>query len=199
MPRTKSQTKEQVISKAMNLFWQRGYEALSMDILVKVTESSRHAIYSDFGGKRDLFITCLDHYQDSVVTPAFSPVEAEGAGLDALEAYFERQIALVEGLGLPGPGCLMANTMTEVAPHDAEVMTHVVAHNQRLQTGFENILTRMNKDARRRNRNELKELASLLAIATQGLWSASRATSNASTLRRYASNLVYFVEAELNR
>ncbi|MEP2942935.1 MAG: TetR/AcrR family transcriptional regulator [Hyphomicrobiales bacterium] len=199
MPRPKSQSIDQVIAKAMNLFWQRGYEALSMDVLVKVTGSSRHAIYADFGGKRDLFLTCLDHYSAHVITPAFAPVEIKGVGLEALEVYFERQIAFAEGVGLPGPGCLMANTMTELAPHDPEVMAHVNAHNQRLQAGFENVLQRMNKDARKRSRSELKELASVLAIAIQGLWSASRATENVEILRSYASNLVYFVEAELNR
>lgn len=46
---------------------------------------------------------------------------------------------------------------------------------------------------------ELKELACELAIATQGLWPASKATANVEILRRYASNLIYFVEAKLNR
>jgi len=199
MPRAKSQTKDEIIRKAMALFWHHGYEALSMDILVKETESSRHAIYSDFGGKRELFISCLQAYRDLIVTPAFAPVEEKDAGLEALEAYFEEWIAVVEASGLPGSGCLIANTMTEVAPRDQEIMHHVRAHNRRLEAGFLNVLTRMNQQSGRRNRQELEELASLLAIATQGLWSASRTLTDVTTLRRYTSNLIYFIEAELNR
>jgi len=199
MPRAKSQSKDEIIRKAMALFWDHGYEALSMDILVKETGSSRHAIYSDFGGKRELFIACLQTYQEWIVTPAFAPVEEKAAGLEALEAYFDERISFHEASGLPGPGCLIANTMTEIAPRDEEIMGYVCAYNQRLEAGFLNVLTRMNQQSGRRNRQELEELASLLVIATQGLWSASRTLTDITTLRRYTSNLIYFIEAELNR
>ena len=51
-----------------------------MEDLVKATGVSRHGIYSDTGGKRDLFLETFAIYQREVVSPAFAAVEADGAG-----------------------------------------------------------------------------------------------------------------------
>lgn len=191
--------RETIIVNAMQQFWRRGYEALSMDMLVKAMNTNRHAIYSDFGGKQELYLACLDAYQREIVTPAFHGVEEEGAGLEAIESYFECQISFAELAGLPGPGCLIANSMTELAPHDDGVMQVVQGHNNRLQMGFLNVLTNVNRTADRRTERELEELASFLMVSAQGLWSMSRTIADGSVLRRYASNLIYLVEAELHR
>lgn len=199
MPRVRALTKDDIVATAMLSFWQRGYEAMSMDMIVKVTRSNRHAIYADFGGKRRLFLACLDAYQDVVVTPAFAPVEAKNAGIEAIETYLKTQIDRADKVGLPGSGCFMANTMTEVAPHDVEVMKRVRAHNQRLQKGFLSVFETMNRQSGLRNRRELSELADFLVIAVQGLWSASRTVDAAEPLNRFAASLIYQIEGELNR
>ena len=125
----------------------RGYNATSLDDLVNATGVSRHGIYGDFGGKRALFLASLDHYSEAVVTPAFAEVEAGGADLTTVAGYFEHQIRRAEGPGLPGRGCLMANTMTEVAPRDDEVRKLVSAHADRLRYGFANALAKCGWDA----------------------------------------------------
>lgn len=142
-----------------------------MDDLVRVTGSSRHALYAEFGGKRDLFLACFAPYRDQVVSPAFAQVEAPGAGLPQIAAYFETQIARAETAGLPGPGCLVANTATELAPHDPDAAAEVARHNARLAAGFANAL-----------RND--ELAYALVVFATGLWSLSRVTDDADGLRR---------------
>lgn len=180
MPRAKSHTKETLTDTAMELFWTRGYAATSFDDLVQHTGVSRHGIYNDFGGKHALFLACLDRYRVTVVSPAIKQVEAPAAGLSAIEAYFEAQIGRAEAQGLPGPGCLFANTMTELAPRDGDVRFHVNAHNDRLRAGFLNAL----RNAMPGEPNKsLETLAGLTAIFAQGLWSASRVTEDAGTLR----------------
>jgi len=81
-----------------------------------------------------------------------------------IERYFEIQISRAAQGGLPGPGCLIANTLTEVAPHEAAVM------------------------------KAAKALASFLVISAQGLWAISRTVSNARVLRRQASILLELVK-----
>lgn len=56
------------------------------------------------------------------------------------QTRFEQQIAFAERMGLPGPGCLMAKSMIERAPHDAGAQMRVSAHNDRVCGGFLNAL-----------------------------------------------------------
>ena len=187
MPRPNSFTPDLLADRALHHFWVHGFHASSMDDLVKATGVSRHGIYSTFGGKKPLFLACFDRYQQSVVTPAFSAVELPGADLTSVANYFETQIALGEVAGLPGPGCFVANSASEVAPADAEVMAQVEAHNKRLQRGFAAALrTSMSSHDKSRE----NDLAQMSVVFTNGLWTMSRSISNADTLRRAVRNFL---------
>lgn len=178
----------------MQLFWVQGYAATSMDALVKATRSSRQQIYKHFSGKHGLFLACLAAYQDAVVTPAFAAVEAPGAGLDAIASYLHTQIDAAAALGLPGPGCLIANTATECAPHDAAIDAYVQAHHDRLQHGFAQVFGRI---APQLDASARKSLAEFVTLAAQGLWSYSRTVSSPAPLRRQANTLLQLIEARI--
>ncbi|MEL7313155.1 MAG: TetR/AcrR family transcriptional regulator [Pseudomonadota bacterium] len=183
MPRPTAFTSEQLTDRALQHFWSHGFHASSMADLVEATGVSRHGIYTTFGGKRDLFLACFDRYQESVVTPAFCVVEAPGADLSDVAAYFDRQIDNGTALGLPGPGCFVANSATEVAPADAEVLAKVEQHNQRLKVGFANALQRSRPDL---DRERVNHLSDVMMVFTNGLWTLSRNVSDAEVLRRAA-------------
>ncbi len=195
MPRAKSHSPDGLAAAAMDVFWRRGYEATSMEDLVAATGVSRHGIYGDFGGKHDLFLAGFEIYDREIVTPAFGSVEAPGADLDTVAAYFEHQIALAEHIGLPGPGCLVANTATEVAPHDAAALEKVHAHHGRLHGGFRNALA---NEAGEGSDVDLGSLVEALVIFAQGLWSASRVTDDAEALRRAVRAHLQTLKERLN-
>lgn len=177
---------------AMRRFWTHGYEATSVHDLVEATGSNRAAIYGAFGGKRALFLACIQTYRELVVTPAFAPVESEGANLVSVAAFFETQISAAEAMGLPGPGCLIANSMTEVAPHDADVQALVDEHFDRLRRGFAGALVNEFPASAKRAR----ALGQFLAVSAQGLWSYSRAVTSARPLRAHADHLISLVRTE---
>lgn len=187
MPRPTSFTSEQLSDRALQHFWAHGFHASSMDDLVKATGGSRHGIYSSFGDKKALFLACFDRYQQSVVTPAFEVVEAPDATLQSVSDYFERQISLGESVGLPGPGCFVANSATEVAPSDLDVMAEVARHNDRLRKGFASALQNTAPDL---DPQRTHELADVMVIYTNGLWTKSRTVSDGGVLRKAARSFL---------
>ena len=180
----------------MRRFWQYGYEATSLDDLVSATGVSRHGIYSDFGNKELLYLASFEAYQKLVVRPALAGLESEDADLAKVRAYFETQIALAETIGLPGPGCLVANAMTETAPHNEDVAKKVDAHHARLTAGFLNALKRA---APGRPLREQKKVARFLTVTAQGLWSMSRTVEDGKPLREYVSTLILLIEERLEQ
>jgi len=197
MPKPKSHTRKELVSSAMMHFWRHGYVA-SMDDLVRATGVSRHGIYAETGGKHGLFAACLEAYVEEIVTPAFARVEQTGATLAEVAGYFEHQIALAEKSGLPGPGCLMANTMTEIAPHDASARASVENHNERLREGFRNAL-RNSQVAGSNNLTgkDREALAWTLVVFANGLWSMSRTVGDAAVLRRTIRTMLQLVERRI--
>jgi len=175
----------------MHAFWANGFEATSMADLVEATGSTRQSIYSDFENKRGLYHACFSLYRERVVAPALIPFETAEPGLAAIEQYFETQISLAEATGLPGPGCLVGNAMTETAPDDSGIRLLVEEHNARLEASFAKALPR------HMSTTQKQELAQFLVVAAQGLWAMSRVTASADKLRLRAATIVRLLEKEL--
>ncbi len=192
MPRSKSYQPEALLDGALAQFWRHGYCATSVDDLVRATGVSRHGLYDSHKGKQGLFLACFDHYQQQVVSPAFAQVEADGAGLGEIRRYFLQQIALAEDSGLPGPGCFVANSATEVAPHDDTVRACVQAHNRRLHQGFAQALRNSTSAG-----TDVDALAGMLVTFATGLWGLSRLTQEASVLRAHVDTMIDLLEGQL--
>ena len=197
MPRKTSFTPDLLTERALEQFWENGFHASSMDDLVKATGVSRHGIYSTFGGKKELFLACFDRYQASVVTPAFQGVETAGAGLADVAEYFELQIQAGDAAGLPGPGCFVANSATEIAPADQDVMDKVREHNNRLRAGFRAALYAQIGTVPEERQQKVENLAELMVIFTNGLWSRSRSVSDANSLRQSVRDFLHLIEGAL--
>lgn len=168
----------------MQRFWVHGYNGSAISDLVQATGVNRHGLYQTFDDKQGLFAAAATRYANGVVTPALAQVEAPGAGLAEIRAYFYQQIALAEEHGLPGPGCLMANSMTETGPHDPKVAALVKAHLDRLTIAFRNALQGSVAQDR------LDEAAWFVTVSAQGLWSVSRTVDTAAPLYAYVDRLM---------
>ena len=56
MPRHKEFDREEVVLKAMMVFWNKGYEASSMQDLVDRMKINRFSLYETFKSKHELFL-----------------------------------------------------------------------------------------------------------------------------------------------
>ena len=183
----------------MTYIWRRGFNLASIDELVVATCSNRQALYKAFGDKDGVLAACLDAYNFRVVTPAFSPVEADDATLADVEAYFKYQIARAETMGLPGPGCLMANVMTEVAPHNTVAAAFVGRHLARLHGGFARAIRNSAAQPDLVSVRQAEGYATCLVAFANGLWSMTRVLSDAQGLRCSVAAMLRGIRHELAR
>jgi len=198
MARPKSYSSDSLTERALHQFWTFGYNATSIDDLVRVTGVSRHRIYGEFGSKRGLFLACFARYRAIIVDPAFTLVEQPGATMADINRYFEYQIGKAERGGLPGPGCFFANAATETAPHDAEILALVAAHNTRLEQGFAKALARSAARLPGNGDPGIDQMAGSLVVFANGLWVMSRVTSEADELRSTVAPYLKLLEEKIS-
>jgi len=92
MGRPKTYDRDDVLERALNLFWERGYEGTHLAELVETTGLNRFSLYKEFGGKEGLFAEAMSRYVGQLgVLSAI--LRREPLGLENLRAYF---LALVE-------------------------------------------------------------------------------------------------------
>ena len=65
MPRVKRFNEDEVLAKAMHLFWERGYSATSIQDLVDRLGINRASLYATYGGKEELFDRAFMQYLES--------------------------------------------------------------------------------------------------------------------------------------
>jgi len=107
MGRHKTYDRDDVLEKALLLFWQKGYEGTHLKELVEVTGLNRFSLYKEFGAKEGLFEEAMSRYMDQLGSLVVH-LQAEPLGVVNIRKYFE---ALVDYEFRHG--CFLVNTLSE--------------------------------------------------------------------------------------
>ncbi|MFV0559240.1 MAG: TetR/AcrR family transcriptional regulator [Enterococcus sp.] len=118
MARTKEFDEQQVLDKAMRLFWENGYAHTSMQELVDTMGIHRRSIYDTFGDKHALFLKVLHRYEDLLAHEVRELVQPDMPLKEQLWTLFS---TTVYPRNLQPKGCLLVNTAAELAVRDEEV------------------------------------------------------------------------------
>jgi TetR/AcrR family transcriptional regulator, transcriptional repressor for nem operon len=101
-----------VLDKATRLFWRRGYGGTSLNDLETAMGIGRTSIYAAFGGKEDLFLQVVDHYDATYSIKLRNALKAGGSVRVAVTRYFEELMIAFTDPSLP-LGCLITNVAVE--------------------------------------------------------------------------------------
>lgn len=172
MARKKEYKEEEVIDKAMRLFWRNGYERTSMQMLEKEMGINKFSIYSSFGSKRGVFLESLNCYQSKVAV-MFEKFKKAGNGVEDIKQFFYDSVAICAEEGNE-KGCLLTNTYNEFSESDdPEIKAQVKSFMDNLKLLFLEKL-RIGRD---KEEGLLLKQANFLVIAKHGLAAASRVNS----------------------
>src|SRR5580704_11532423 len=80
MGRPKKFKRDEVLVKAMPLFWERGFADTGLHDLEKATGVNKSGLYSEFKDKEDLFLASLRYYLESRNGKALLSAEPLGWG-----------------------------------------------------------------------------------------------------------------------
>ena len=108
---------EQVLAAAMDAFWRKGYEATSLADLTECTRMNKASLYRVFGDKHRLFKAALKNYADIEFRETTAVVSTFASPLENLRAVVNKITDDADS----DKGCMMVNSMVELAPHDPEV------------------------------------------------------------------------------
>jgi TetR/AcrR family transcriptional regulator, copper-responsive repressor len=109
MGRRKNFSREEVLEKAMPVFWKHGFADTSLQDLEQATGVNKSGLYSEFRDKEDLFLACLRHYLERQGKRGF--LTKEPLGWKNIETFLKSG-PLNKG---EKQGCFAINSMREFA------------------------------------------------------------------------------------
>ena len=105
------------LQAALAVFWQKGYAATSLDDLTAAMGLSRSSFYGAFGSKHDVLLASIERYVDAIYASLEAAARAEPDTHAAVRAVVAT-IATPQG---GQRGCLLVNSIAELAPDDEAV------------------------------------------------------------------------------
>jgi TetR/AcrR family transcriptional repressor of nem operon len=165
--RPKEFDRDEALKKAMELFWTRGYEATGLRDLLDHMGIGRQSLYDTFGDKHSLFVAAVKHYNQCITEGIIDQLRAAGSPLQNVR----ETLAAIADTVTDGKcrGCLLTNTLVEVAPHDSEVAAAAKSVLTRIENGFRCTLQQAVKEGELPKDANVRALARYFTSTLQGL------------------------------
>lgn len=168
MARTAAYKREEVIEKAMQAFWDHGYEATGMSQIIRATGLNPGSLYAAFQSKQDLFLAALDFYGDFSQAAIERELARHSNPLHAVREFFRRLAATSAGPA-GKRSCFLVNSALEVARHDKAARKLIHAHFQSIENLFRTTLEQAQAEGYLAPGKDPRTLAASLMVFIWGL------------------------------
>ena len=175
MARTKQYDEQEVIEKAMSLFWRNGYESTSVRMLEKEMGINQFSIYSSFGSKHGVFLESLKCYKSKTAS-VFEKLQNGTGGINDIKAFFYDSVAMPTKIGeFHNKGCLLTNTYNEFSNNEDQLIREQMAE---FMANLKNIFIQKLQLNSAKDAATIEKQANYLMLAKHGLAAASRVNTS---------------------
>jgi len=175
---------QDALKKALEVFWDKGYEATSMQDLVNHMGINRASMYDTFGSKYELFKQSLDAYCQQSLVNIKQVLGEPGSALQNIVRYYQ---LLGSSTGMvKHHGCFINNTAVELGPHKPEIADYIRQHWSAVEALFESTLDRAVEQGELHPDTDTASLARLFNTLIQGL----AVSSKVQIPQKYRSSVV---------
>jgi TetR/AcrR family transcriptional repressor of nem operon len=160
--------RDDVLERAMRVFWRQGYSATSVDDLVRESGINRASAYATFGDKHALFVASIRRYSENNLARLKQTLHGPERAIDGLRAVVET-FATVSSSRAGTMGCLLGTATLERLPHDTEVSALVACCYAQRRREYELALARAQKQGDVRADLDVPATAAFLVTYLQGM------------------------------
>ncbi len=185
--------KSEVLDKALEVFWEKGYEATSLSDLIDAMALSKSSFYNTFDSKHQIFTEALRRYNECMTFPLRQALDDSPSGLEFIRAVFIEIIGPAESsMGLKG--CFLMNTASEFAQNDPEIGKIVDLGLSQIEKIFLSAITKAQALGELSSDKKPEELAIFLVNNMSGLKTMVKAGIKPDRLRNIVSTILRVIE-----
>lgn len=138
MPKVLKESYEELIEKAQEIFWLKGFKGVSVKELSEFLNVSQTVLYHKYS-KDDLFLDSLDYYTSNYSDPFLKRLRETTEGLGSLKDFFYQLINALEDKTFPR-SCLMVNTVVELRNENEAVVKRYEKYLEALKRSYRVVL-----------------------------------------------------------
>ena len=189
MPRVKLFDEKEVLEKAMNLFWKKGYYATSIQDLVNYLGINRASLYDTYGGKKKLFEKAFSHYRTINTNTMKNFLDSQDDVRTGLKNLFE--MAIQESISdKEHKGCFVVNSTIEFIPNEKDFALLISENKKEFEKIFYNYLSLGVKRNQISASKDLRSIATLLFTYFNGLRVVTKIDFDVSVFSKSVDSLL---------
>ena len=189
MPRKPTFERDEVLERAMGLFWSRGYNRTSMRDLKEATRLNPGSLYAAFQSKQGVFAESLGRYSRGLHRQVESVLGGSDAPVVRIRRFFDY---LVDGARRDeeSRGCLLVNTLLEAPADEPELRRRAGEALQYVEQRLESLVADGQRDGSIQRTQSPDELARALMAVIFGMRVYSRMPDGLEHIEEIATTLL---------
>ena len=179
--------KEAALAKAMQLFWQQGYEGTSLADLTAAMNITPPSLYNAFGDKEQLFLAAIDRYMGTIGSAAKSALEDSPTAREAIRLVLE-QTAREHVRSSHPRGCMLVASANNGSAAPAAALQYVERYLHLQQTALRERIERGQREGDVAASEDAAGLADFYFSVISGMATLARNGANREQLLAVCAN-----------
>lgn len=181
--------RDDVIEKAKNLYWEKGYHATSMRNLQDVVDMRPGSIYAAFGNKDNLFKEALSRYADEGASNLAKSIAQEKTVLAGLKRFIHSVTVCSKGTA-PSGMCMVVKTIGELTQNDSpELLGYATSILERVEASFVKAFEQAINNGEISRDKDPAELARYFQIQVMGLRTYAQVSNDTDAVEKYIDGI----------
>lgn len=181
--------RDDVIEKAKNLYWEKGYHATSMRNLQDVVDMRPGSIYAAFGNKDNLFKEALNRYAEEGAANLANSIAQEETVLAGLKRFIHSVTVCSKGTA-PSGICMVVKTIGELTQNDSpELLNHATSILERVEASFVETFQQAIDNVEISSDKDPAELARYFQIQVMGLRTYAQVSNDTGAVEKYIDGI----------
>lgn len=160
MARVLTSSYDELIERAQEIFWLKGFKGISVKDLSQELDVSQTVLYNKYS-KDKLFLDSLDYYTSNYSDPFLKHLRQSTGGLESLREFFYELIKALLDKTFPR-SCLMVNTVVELRNENEDVVKKYDDYLRVLKDSYLVVLNKAYELGQFKNRGKIEEYADFL-------------------------------------
>ena len=114
---------EEALDRAVEMFWEHGYEGVDVDRIARSVHVTKPALYRAFGDKPTLLLRAVERYAETYAAPQMAAFQAEPDIHKAVTAFCEATV--INASNDARGGCMMAAAALGQSERVTEIRSYV--------------------------------------------------------------------------
>lgn len=179
----------EVIEKATNLYWEKGYHGTSMRDLQATVDLRPGSIYAAFGSKDNLFKEAINHYANSSGQLLQLCLEQTDSPLAGLKLFIKK-ITIESREHAPSDMCMIVKSISELTDTDnKELLDEAKGLMNNVEVKFAEIIAQAINLNEIHSTKNVMELARYIQVQVIGLRTYSRVNEDTQIIEKFIDDI----------